>query len=88
MLNIDKYNVSGDDLEFLTDLTTHLEENQMSLNLKFNDFSFQIDPCGKYYEVWNCGVLLGKYTSLDDLFLNFKLDNKPFIEQISKIEYN
>lgn len=86
-MDISKYNLNDDDLAFYNDIVFNLVENQASITLSFDDNSFQIDPCGNIFEVWQNGKILGKFSSIDDLFLNFNLDNLPFILQLSKIDY-
>lgn len=88
MIDLNKYNLNNDDYIFFEDLIYNLVESQFAITLIFdNSFSFQIDPCGCEFQVWHCGTMISKYKDLDDLLFNFKLDNKPFIEQLNKIEY-
>ena len=88
MIDLKKYNVNSDDYIFLEHLIFNIVVSQMSATLIFdNKYSFQIDPCGNYFEVWHLGEKLNTYKGLDDLLYNFILDGKPFIEQLGQIDY-
>lgn len=72
---------------FLKDILEDLTISQTPINLLYKDYGFQIDPGGRGAEVWHLGEMVGKYETIEDLFFNFRLDGKPFIERISEIEY-
>ena len=84
--NYEKYAKNEDEKCFLEDLIGELN-SQSPVNLIFRDYGFQIDPCGGGAEVWHLGEMVGKFETIEDLFFNFQLDGKPFIERISEIEY-
>lgn len=89
LLKYEKYekHVKNEDEKcFLESLIDELNSHS-PVNLIFRDYGFQIDPCGKGAEVWHLGEMVGKLETVDHLFFNFQLKGKPFIEQLSEIEY-
>lgn len=87
MIDLTKYVKNQEDLKFLEDIRTELEDLHSSVNLICGGFGFQLDPFCDGVEVWHKGQKLGKYKSVDDLFFNFLLDGKPFIEKVSELDY-
>jgi len=88
MIELCKYNLTKDESVFLEDIIYNIVDFQTSVTLSFeNNYSFQIDPCGNGFEVWHLGKIVNKFENIDDLLLNLKFDGKPFIEQLSKIDY-
>ena len=65
-----------------------MTKNKYELDLTFRGFKFGIEPSGESVSVWGKNELLAEYDSFDDMLENFLLDGKPFIEQISEIEYD
>ena len=80
-------NLNEDDAAYLADLREGII-NQNELDLTFRGFKFGIEPSGESVSVWGKNELLAEYDSFDDMLENFLLDGKPFIEQISEIEYD
>ena len=88
MLDFKKHTKDEGDLIFLNDLRIALEKSQVSVALTCNGYSFQIDPCGGGAEIWHFGTRIEKYDSIEDVFLKFMIDGKPFIERIADIDYD
>lgn len=80
-------NLNEEGAAFLADLREGLK-NQNELDLTFHGFRFGIEPSGESVSVWGKDKLLAEYDSFDDMLENFLLDEKPFIEQLSEIEYD
>ena len=87
MLDFKKYVNDEDDLEFIQDLYEELAISQSPVCLSCRGYRFQIDPCGGGAEIWHLGQMVGFFKTIDDLFLHFQIDGKPFIEQVSDIYY-
>ena len=88
MLDLSKYNLTESEMLFLEDLRIDLEDSQMPVVLKCGNYSFLIEPGNGGAEVWRFGALIEEFKSIDDLFLNFLIDGKPFIERIAELEYD
>ena len=82
-----KYHLNEDDLDFLKALYEELVEEQSPVCLSCNGYGFQIDPCGKGAEIWHLGEKVGVFNSIDELFLQFEIDGKTFIERLSDMDY-
>lgn len=87
MINYSQFIQDKEDLEFLLNLRITLVEDQSPVELICNGYGFQIDPGAGGAEIWHLGEKVAKYTSVDDLFFNFKIKGKSFIEQIADIDY-
>ena len=88
MIDFIKYNLTENEMLFLEDLRIDLEDSQMPVALKCGNYSFLIEPGNGGAEVWRLGVMIEEFKSIDDLFLNFLIDGKPFIERIAELEYD
>ena len=87
MIDYSKYIKDEDDLGFLLDLRTTLLVDQMPVALDCNGYGFQIDPGAGGAVIWRLGKEIAAYASIDDLFFNFKINGKTFIEKIGDIDY-
>ena len=87
MIDFTKYTTNKDELDFLEDLYITFAVSQIPLTLECKGYSFHVDPCCGGAQIWHLGKCIAKYDTIDDLFLNFKIDGKPFIERIADIEY-
>ena len=88
MIDYSKYNISEDDLEFLENIKEALGENcRNEVFLRYKDFLFMFEPYGDDVGVFSGDKSLGKYKNIEDLFLNFMVDGKPFIERVEDIYY-
>ena len=88
MIDIKRFNLSKNDIEFLTNLKTQLSVSQIPVELKCGKNSFLVEPGNGGVEVWQFGGVIESFKTVDDFFLNFLIDGKPFIERISEIEYD
>ena len=82
------YQLSVEDKAFLDELIEFLIHDQTPVVLACNDFSFQVEPYGNRLEVWRLGSMINRFDNIEELFLNFKINGKPFIEVVSDIEYS
>lgn len=87
MIDYTKLMINQEDLDFLLDLRKTLLEDQCPIELICNGYAFQIDPGAGGAEIWHLGEKVAEYTSIDDLFFNFKIKGKSFIEQLAEIDY-
>ena len=88
MIDFSKYNLTEREILFLEDLRIDLEASQIPVTLKCDNYSFLIEPGNSGAEVWRFGARIGEFKSINDLFLNFLIDGKPFIERIAELEYD
>lgn len=86
MIDFIKYNLDKNDLEFVLNLYASIE-TRSEVTLQYKDYSFLVEPCGEKIILWHCGNEVARYDCLDDMLLQFKLDDKSFIEQIAQIDY-
>ena len=87
MIDLTKYNLEDDDIEFLIQTEDWCINGQSEIILEYKGSSFVLEPHGKKVEVYAYGKTLGEYASFDDLLLNHKIDDKPLIELIKELEY-
>ena len=88
MIDYNKYNISEDDFEFLEYIKAAVGvDSQCEVFLKYKDFFFMFEPHGEEVEIFSGDKSLGKYKNIEDLFLNFMVDGKSFIERIKDIYY-
>ena len=88
---IDLKNVLNNEkqIEFLETIIEDLSLNSQSeVFLKYKDFCFLLEPHGEKVEIFSNGQTLGVYKNINDLFLNFLIDGKSFIERIAELEYD
>ena len=88
MIDLKKYVSNDEDLQFLEELRTILGPSRIPITLKCGQYSFLIEPIGENeVQIWRHSKLLAEYHSVDDMFLNFSINGKTFIEQIEEIDY-
>lgn len=88
MIDYRQYPLDEYDIEFLEDIRSALgEDSQNEVFLKCGVFPILLEPHGKEVCVKSKGETLAFFNSVDDMFLNFKIDEKPFIERVGEIEY-
>ncbi|MBR2372508.1 MAG: hypothetical protein IKA90_06530 [Clostridia bacterium] len=86
MIDFAKYIKDKDDLAFITEISQALE-NQNEIPLSFKEKSFSIEPtCGQIWVYENIDTSPLKFADFEDFCFNYRLDGKPFIEQISLVE--
>ena len=86
-LDFKKYVKNEESLDFIQSLYEELTIEQSPVRLSCLGYGFQIDPCGGGAEVWHLGQMVGLFNTIDDLFLRFQIDGKPFIERVSELDY-
>lgn len=87
MIDLKKYNFEEDDLHFLQEIRRALSKDyQNEVELLYKGKYFSLEPINGKVVVFGFGENL-VFDSVDDLFLSFMIDGKPFIEQLDNIEY-
>lgn len=86
MLDLTRYNLDDDDIEFVEDMKEDIE-NQNEIILAYQGKSFVLEPRGEAVHVYAYGEVLGYYENFDDLLLNHKIDGKPLIELVKDLDY-
>lgn len=88
MIDLKKYNLNENDIEFISQLKNDCITCQNEVTLTYNGKSFVLEPRGNAVHVYAYGKDLGDYESFDDLLLNHKIDGKALIELVSKLDYD
>lgn len=88
MIDFKKYNLNENDIEFISQLKNDCITCQSEVTLSYNGKSFVLEPRGKAIHVYAYGKDLGDFKDFEDLLLNYKIDEKPLIEIISKLDYD
>ena len=86
MLEIEKYNLSEDDIKFIDAIREDLE-NLNEVLLAYNGEIFCLEPCMGEVGVCTAPDEFVIFKDLDDALLNFKIDDTPLIEIISDLEF-
>lgn len=86
MIDLKKYNLNENDIEFISQLKNDCITCQNEVTLTYNGKSFVLEPRGKAVHVYAYGKDLGDYESFDGLLLNHKIDGKALIEIVSKLD--
>ena len=87
MIDLTKYNLDNDDIQFLRQTEDWCINGQSEIILQYKEKSFVLEPRGTAIHVYAYGEDLGDYESFDDLLLNHKIDGKPLIELVHNLEY-
>ena len=87
MIDYDKYCLDEDDIDFLEELKEIFEEEESEQALVCGNDTFLVAPTEDGVEIWVDGEMVAKYSSVDEMFLNFQIDGKPLIERITEIDY-
>ena len=88
MIDLAKYNLDDDDIAFLLEIEDACINGQNEIILEYKGKSFVLEPSGQVVQVVEVAdQIAGKYESFDDLFLNYKIDNKPLMEIVKDLEY-
>ena len=87
MLDLTKYHLDDDDIQFLLQTEAWCINGQSEIILEYKGKSFVLEPQGKAVRVYTYGENLGEYESFDDLLLNHIIDGKPLIELVKELEY-
>ena len=87
MIDLKKYNLDEDTLRFLEEIRLALSEDyQNEVELLYKGKYFSLEPINGKVAVFGFDKKL-EFDTIDELFLSFMIDGKPFIEQIADIEY-
>ena len=88
MLDLTKYNLNDDDLQFLLQTEDWCINGQSEIILDYKGKTFVLEPIGKSIQVVEvANEIAGEYKDFDDLLLNHKIDGKPLIELVHDLEY-
>lgn len=88
MLDLTKYNLDDEDIEFLLQTENWCINGQSEIILDYKGKTFVLEPFGKSVQVVEVAdEVAGEYESFDDLLLNYKIDGKPLIEIVKDLKY-
>ena len=88
MLDLTKYNLDNDDIEFLLQTEDWCINGQSEITLDYKGRTFVLEPFGKSIQVVEIAdEVAGEFENFDDLLLNYKIDGKPLIELVKDLEY-
>ena len=73
--------------EFLTFIKKEMK-NQNEVNLRYEDFSFVMQPSGKSIEIYSCGKTLANYTSFEEFLKNFLIKGNLFMDVIDDLDFD
>ena len=87
MINFNEYTSNINYIETLNNIRKSLSfDYQNEVHLKYKGISFSIEPVnGKCCVFYNSKEYI--YNDFDEVFLNFKFEEKTFIESMQNIEY-
>ncbi len=86
MIDLTKYNLDDDDLEFLDRLKGDLECLNENL-LEYNGITFSVEPCEGKIVVYTDDEVFETFENFDDLLLKFKINGVPMIELIKDLDF-
>ncbi len=87
MIDLTRYNLDDEDIEFLRQTEDWCINGQSEITLQYKEKSFVLEPHGSAVQVYAYGEVLGEYESFDDLLLNYKIDGRSLIELVKELEY-
>ena len=61
MFDLTKYNLDGDDIEFLFEIENACVGGQNEIVLRYKEVSFVLEPHGEGIEIYAYGEVLGTY---------------------------
>ena len=73
--------------EFLIFIKEEMK-NQNEVVLRYEDFSFVIQPSGENIEIYSYGKTLANYCSFEEFLSNFLIKGHLFIEIIDKLDFD
>ena len=73
--------------EFLTFIKIEMK-NQNEVNLRYEDFSFVMQPSGKSIEIYSHGKTLANYDSFDEFLNNFLIKGHLFMDVIDDLDFD
>ena len=87
MIDLSKYVANQEDLEFLEEIRSALSADFLNeVHLLYKDKHLSIEPTEGRIIVFYLGQSY-EFETIDEVFLNFFLDGKPFIEKVSELDY-
>ncbi len=86
MIDLTKYGLNDDDLEFIGMIKADIE-NQNEIYLQYNGKSFVVEPSMNKLVVYAYGETLGAFDDFDDLFLNYKINDIPLINLVKELDF-
>ena len=75
------------DKEFLIWIKEEME-NQNEVVLRYEDFSFVMQPSGESIEIYSYGKTLANYNSFNEFLSNFLIKGHLFMEIINDLEFD
>lgn len=73
--------------EFLTWIKEEIK-NQNEVVLRYEDFSFVMQPSGESIEVYSYGKILANYSSFDEFLHNFLIKGHLFMDIIDDLDFD
>ncbi len=73
--------------EFFTRIKEDMK-NQNEVTLRYEDFSFVMQPSGESIEVYSYGKTLGNYNSFDEFLNNFLIKGHLFMDIIDDLDFD
>ena len=73
--------------EFLIFIKAEMK-NQNEVNLRYEDFSFVMQPSGKSIEIYSHGQTLADYSSFEEFLSNFLIKGHLFMDVIDDLDFD
>ena len=73
--------------EFLTFIKAEMK-NQNEVNLRYEDFSFVMQPSGESIEIYSYGQTLANYSSFDEFLNTFLIKGHLFVDIIDDLDFD
>ena len=73
--------------EFLIFIKAEMK-NQNEVNLRYEDFSFVMQPSGKSIEIYSHGQTLANYSSFEEFLSNFLIKGHLFMDVIADLDFD
>ncbi len=87
-IDFKKYTNNQGKLDFLESTKDYLEGG-IWLSFKCGEYRFHADPFGFHsVKIYVEGEEIASFDTIEDFFLKFMIDGKPFIERIEEIDYD
>lgn len=86
-IDFKKYTNNPEAIEFLEVIQDYFADG-IWLSFKCGDYRFHVDPGYDGAIVSVNGEEIASFDTIEDFFLKFMIDGKPFIERIEEIDYD
>ena len=63
-------------------------KNQNEVVLRYEDFSFVMQPSGESIEIYSYGKTLAKYSTFDDFLNGFLIKGQLFVDVIDDLDFD